>query len=99
MSVDGNWKITVNSPMGAQKVDLSLKSDGGKLTGKGTSPGGEAQEIEDGKLDGDKISWKADITKPMPMTLEFAGTVSGDTMSGDVKAGSFGSFSFTGERA
>jgi hypothetical protein len=99
MSVDGNWKITVNSPMGAQKVDLALKADGGTLTGSGTGPGGEAQTIADGKVDGDKVSWKADISQPMPMTLEFNGTVSGDTMAGDVKAGNFGSFPFTGERA
>jgi hypothetical protein len=34
----------------------------------------------------------------MPMTLDFAGTVEGDTLSGSVKAGSFGSFPFSGTR-
>ena len=34
----------------------------------------------------------------MPMTLEYAGTVDGDKFSGSVKAGSFGSFPFTGTR-
>jgi len=34
----------------------------------------------------------------MPMTLDFAGTVDGDKLSGSVKAGSFGSFPFTGTR-
>jgi hypothetical protein len=33
------------------------------------------------------------------MTLEFAGTVDGDAISGSVKAGSFGSFPFSGKRA
>jgi hypothetical protein len=34
----------------------------------------------------------------MPLTLDFAGTVDGDKLSGSVKAGSFGSFPFTGSR-
>jgi hypothetical protein len=35
----------------------------------------------------------------MPLTLDFTGTVDGDKLSGSVKAGSFGSFPFTGGRA
>jgi hypothetical protein len=34
----------------------------------------------------------------MPLTLDFAGTVDGDKLSGSVKAGAFGSFPFTGSR-
>jgi hypothetical protein len=33
------------------------------------------------------------------MTLEFTGTLAGDTLNGNVKAGSFGSFPFKGSRA
>jgi hypothetical protein len=33
------------------------------------------------------------------MTLEFNGKVEGDTLNGNVKAGAFGSFPFTGTRA
>jgi len=32
------------------------------------------------------------------MTLDFSGTVEGDKLTGSVKAGSFGSFPFTGTR-
>jgi hypothetical protein len=35
----------------------------------------------------------------MPMTLEHSGTVDGDKISGNVKAGAFGSFPFSGTRA
>ncbi len=45
------------------------------------------------------MSWKNAITTPFPMTLEFAGAIDGDAISGNVKAGSFGSFPFTGKRA
>jgi hypothetical protein len=44
------------------------------------------------------LSWSAKITNPLPLTLDFAGTVEGDKLSGSVKAGSFGSFPFTGSR-
>ena len=31
-SVDGTWKLTVNSPMGQQSIDLTLASSGSTLT-------------------------------------------------------------------
>ena len=98
MAVDGTWNITVNSPMGAQKNALELKSSGGALTGKASGAQG-SQDIANGKVDGNSVSWDISITTPMPMTLGFSGTVDGDKMSGNVKAGAFGSFPFSGERA
>ena len=98
MSVDGNWNITVQSPMGAQPSTLSLKAEGATLTGTQSAQGNTAN-IANGKVDGDTISWSAAITSPMPMTLEFTGVVSGDSVSGSCKAGAFGSFPFSGTRA
>jgi hypothetical protein len=98
MSIDGKWNVTVNSPMGAQKSELTLKADGGTLTGSGTGPGGASTSITDGKMDGNNATWKVAVTSPFPMTLEFAGVLDGDTLNGNVKAGSFGSFPFTGAR-
>ena len=98
MSIDGKWNIVVNSPMGAQKSELTFKAEGNTLTGSGSGQGG-TQPITDGKIDGNNISWKVAITSPFPMTLEFSGTVDGDKMGGNVKAGSFGSFPWTGTRA
>lgn len=97
MSVDGKWNVTVNSPMGAQKSELNFKAEGSTLTGTAQAQG-NTQNIADGKVEGDNVSWKVSITTPFPMTLEFAGAVNGDSMSGNVKAGNFGSFSWTGSR-
>jgi len=33
MAVDGNWSITMSTPMGDRNATLSLKSAGGSLTG------------------------------------------------------------------
>ena len=56
-------------------------------------------DIEDGTVDGDNLTWKASMTSPMPMTLEFTATVSGDEINGEVKLGAFGNATFTGTRA
>ena len=98
MSADGSWKTTINSPMGAQKATLDVKADGSTLTGTQTAMQG-TQPLTNGKVDGNNLSWSAAITSPMPMTLEFSGSVDGDKLSGSVKAGAFGSFPFSGGRA
>jgi hypothetical protein len=95
MAAAGKYDIVVNSPMGPQPSTLEINADG---TGT-QSAQGRSQPIANGKIDGDNVSWSNSITTPFPMTLEFAGKVDGDTISGNVKAGAFGSFPFTGKRA
>jgi hypothetical protein len=95
MSVAGKYEIVVQSPMGPQPSTLEINADG---TGS-QSAQGRSQAITDGKIDGNSVSWKNAITTPFPMTLEFAGNIDGDAISGNVKAGSFGSFPFSGKRA
>jgi hypothetical protein len=47
-------------------------------------------DIFDGAANGNEVSWKVSITDPMDMTLEFAGAIEGDRISGSVKLGPFG---------
>jgi hypothetical protein len=98
MAVDGNWNITMSTPMGDRDATLSLKSAGGSLSGTQAADG-NSTEIFDGKVNGDDLSWKVNITNPMPLTLEFTGKVSGDSISGEMGIGPMGSFPFTGTRA
>jgi hypothetical protein len=99
MAVDGTYKLVVQTPMGEQESTLTIAASGANLTGTQTAPNGGSAEIEDGSVDGNEVSWKASISKPMPMTLHFAGIVEGDTISGSVKLGMFGSAKFSGTRA
>lgn len=98
MAVDGNWKITMSTPMGDRDAALTLKSAGGALTGT-QSAEGNTGEIFDGSVDGDNVAWKISITSPMPLTLAFTGKVSGDAIEGDMGIGPMGSFPFKGSRA
>ncbi|MCR9276664.1 MAG: hypothetical protein NXH85_01725 [Pseudomonadaceae bacterium] len=97
-TADGDWNTTMNTPMGAQQGVLTLASSGSELTGKLSGAQGDL-EITDGNIDGETLTWKAAMTQPMPITLEFTAKVDGDEISGDVKLGAFGNATFTGTRA
>lgn len=97
-SVDGTWNTTMNTPMGAQQGTLTLVSSGDGLSGKITGPQGEI-DIDEGTVEGNKATWKAKLTSPMPMTLEFDAEVEGDNIKGNVKLGAFGNATFSGTRA
>jgi hypothetical protein len=100
MSADGKWEISMNTPMGAQAGTLDLKEDGSALTGTMSAAATpDVMEVTDGTVDGDNLTWKAALTQPMPITLEFKASVDGDKISGDVKLGTFGDATFEGTRA
>jgi hypothetical protein len=97
MSADGNWNLVMSTPLGERTSTLSLKAEGGVLKGSQTAEG-NSTDIFDGTVNGNDVAWKVAITQPMEMTLEFAGTVSGNELSGSVKLGGFGSSSFSATR-
>lgn len=98
MSVAGTYDIVTKSPMGDQKGQFTVNVDGDTFTGSVTSPMG-SMDVSEGKVDGNKLTWKMDMKVPMPMTLEGEATVDGDAISGQVKAGAFGSMAMSGTRA
>jgi hypothetical protein len=98
MSVDGSWNAKMETPMGTRAFVLTLKTDGGALTGTMSADGG-AIDIYDGAADGDKATWKTNITSPMALTLEFNATFGADAVTGTVKLGMFGNAPLSGTRA
>ena len=97
MTADGIWNCTINSPMGAQQATMTLVTDGSSLSGKMEGAQG-TQEFDDGTADGNNLTWKIEMTSPMPMTLEVSAAVDGDTIGGNVILGAFGDATFTGTR-
>jgi hypothetical protein len=98
MTADGYWNLVVSTPTGERRGSLSLKTEGSTVKGSQMADG-NSTEIFDGTVNGNAISWKVSITDPMPMTLEFTGTVDGDEIAGTVKLGEFGNSSFSGIRS
>ena len=96
--VTGKW--TADSEDGPAWV-FSLKSDNGKVTGTMQGSDGKDRPLNEGKLEGDDISfsveseWQGD-----PITLIFKGKVSGDEMQlrVDTKDGDWGT-DLTAKRA
>ncbi len=99
MAVDGTFNIEVQTAIGNRPGTLTLNSDGGSLTGTYLAEMGE-QAIQNGTVAGDQFAFSVAITTPMgEMKLDFQGTVSGNTVSGQVQAGQFGVSPFQGARA
>ncbi len=97
MSVAGTYEVNVKSPMGDQGGTLTVVVDGDTFSGS-LNGGMGAMDITGGKVDGDTMSWSMDMKVPMPMTLDCTATVDGDVLTGDVKAGVFGSMPLSGKR-
>lgn len=97
MSVAGTYECVTKTPMGDQKSDVTIVVNGDTFTGSNVGAMG-SMEMENGKVDGNKLTWTMKMTVPMPMTLEGEATVDGDTITGSVKAGAFGSFPLSGTR-
>ena len=98
MTADGNWNLVVSTPMGERQATLSLNTEATTLKGSQMADGNSV-EIFDGTVNGNDVSWKVSITDPMPMTLEFTGTIKGSELTGSVTLGAFGSSSFSGTRS
>lgn len=94
--VDGTYDVVVKSPLGDQKSTLTVKSDGNTFTG--TNSGAMGAADVSGEVNGNTLTWKQQMTVPMPMTLDMSVTIDGDSVSGTVGAGAFGSFPVTGTR-
>ena len=99
-SIDGKWisEREVGAADGktyTHTTTLTFKNDGGLLTGTveqvSAAPwmaetNGRSIEIRDGKIDGDKFSFKVTTeNKPRERTAVYEGTVVGDHLKGVIK--------------
>ncbi len=94
--VEGKWKITINTPMGEKSGVLELLVNGKALTGS-LSDAEHHVAISDGKIDGNRLSWQAKITKPMRLNFKFTAIVEEDRISGAARH-MLGSATFSGTR-
>ena len=98
MAIDGTYNITIHTPMGDQEAKLTLKTDGNILTGTSESAMAGISEIEDGKVNGNELTWTENVKTPMgPLTLNMTVTVDGDRISGEANT-PFGPAPFEGSR-
>jgi hypothetical protein len=86
--LDGTWDFSMSSPMGTVEAVVTLKADGTTLTGQFDLGGGRVWPIDDGVVDGDRITFQIDRDRPSGggMTYGMSGTLKGDTITGAASA-------------
>jgi hypothetical protein len=94
--VQGKWNITIKTPMGDKSGVLDLKVSGNTLSGS-LSDAEHHVAITDGRVEGNQLSWKAKITKPMHLSFKFTASVEQDRISGNARH-LLGSATFSGTR-
>lgn len=97
MSVAGSYDCITKSPMGDQKSVFTVTVDGDSFTGSNAGAMG-ALDVQNGKVDGNTLTWTMDMKVPMPMTLKCTATVDGDTLTGSIDTGAFGKMAMNGTR-
>ena len=98
MTYTGIWNIVMKTPMGDREAVLTLAQDGDALSGTMVADGNTI-EVKEGKVEDGRAKWNADLTTPMPITLEFDVAEEGGNLDGTVKLGMFGSSGVSGTPA
>jgi hypothetical protein len=96
-SVGGNWDMTLHAPQ--EELPCVIAINAAAPSGTLVASTGPEAEMLDLVIDGDTLSWRARITKPMPLMVEFTATVDGDQMTGTATAASIIKIPFDGTRA
>ena len=97
MGVTGDWDITIKTPIGSLAVAYTFTDRDGTITGSATGKG-ETVALRDVVVDGQRVTWRQSVTKPMRLNLEFDVVIDGDRLSGHSKAGRLPRSAVTGAR-
>jgi hypothetical protein len=85
-NISGTWKGTADTPVGKVQRTFNFKVDGTKLTGESTSDVLGNSTIQDGKIDGDTITFTIDVTiQGNQAKANYTGKVEGDQIKMSVK--------------
>ncbi len=83
--LSGNWPGMLQTGMGVDDHNLTLRQSGPTLTGTVTFSNGK-WEIRNAKLEGEKLTFEVTLTGSTPWVLMYELKVAGEEMTGTVKA-------------
>lgn len=82
----GTWDLQIATPLGQIDVALVIRETPDGLAG--TADGsGHVVELEDLRLNGQRLTWQQRVRRPLRLDLEFDVTIEGDGMTGHSRAG------------
>ena len=97
VNVSGDWEMTMEMRGREMTRNLHIDQDGEIITV--TMEGRMGEITGEGTIKGNKIEWSVTrSTQRGDMTMAYSGTVEGDTMSGEVQMGDFGSTKWTAKK-
>jgi hypothetical protein len=71
MAAEGVWDLSISTPIGTIDAVVELARQDGVLTGTARGAG-ESVPLSDITLEGDRLTWKQAVTKPLRLNLAFA---------------------------
>ena len=97
--VSGVWELTTQgTPQGDMTADVTFVQDKEAIKVSMTGPQGMEMKGE-GTVKGQDVEWTVTISGGMgEFVLVYKGKIDGETMSGEVQAGNFGSFPWTAKK-
>ncbi len=97
-NVTGDWDVTINSPQGANTMQVTFKQDGGKVSGTMKSQMGELP-FDGGTITGSDLVFGFSVPiQGMSLDITMSGKVDGASIAGTAKFGDFGQGDWTAKR-
>ncbi|MCU1299423.1 MAG: hypothetical protein JWO91_3701, partial [Acidobacteriaceae bacterium] len=79
-NIGGAWQISWQGRGGSQQATMQIEQDGSKLSGTFQDSGGSSSLT--GSVQGNNVSFSAQIQSGRTITLAFTGAIDGDKLSG-----------------
>jgi len=99
MSIEGNWKIRVQTGKGEKDWQFDIKAEGATFNGTMTTTSG-TMDVESGTVAGNELTWTSMMAaRPSRVKVRGKATVDGDGISGELDMGAYGRRAFEGARA
>lgn len=96
--VVGEWELTTVSPVGENTNTVEFKKDGDAIKAFAKGPQGE-RAYDSTSVDGDKVTLVMTIDfQGQPMTITYAGTVTGTDINGAADFGGLAMGSFSAKK-
>ncbi len=97
VNVTGTWDMAVDTPQGTMSLTATFKQEGEKLTGTQASQMGEI--ALEGSVKGSDIAFVVVFSmQGQDMTITYTGKIDGETMSGAVEFGGYGSSTWSAQK-
>ena len=98
MNILGTWDVRIRTPIGSIEVVYTFTDTGGGRV-KGTARSKqETVEVQDVVIDGQRITWRQTITRPLRLNLDFVVVVDDTELAGHSRAGRLPRSTVTGTR-